>query len=102
MSIKAIGRFFKVNKPSKLEENFFSRDLPLKQLPVLKRQRENYEVIVSEFSQGNKKLINIIKQDYSQHPVMTVVYNKIKQFVNGKLIASNTERSYKQSQNWFV
>lgn len=101
MSIKAIGRCFKVNRTSKLQENFFNREIPVNQLPTIRRQGKNYEIVVSEFSQGNKKLINIIKQDDSQHPVMTVVYNKIKQFIDGKLVAANVETTYKHSQHWF-
>lgn len=100
MSIKAISNFLKFNNSSKYNSEFFDLKYPINQLSSLRRSGKQYEIVVSEFEQNNKKIINITKYDDSQHPFVTVVYNKIKQFIDGKLIAVDIKKTYNPAQHW--
>ncbi len=99
MSIKAIGNFFKSN--NNYNPAFFDLNRPVNQLSTQRRVGKQNEIVVTEFVQGNKKLVNIVKYDESQHPYMMTVYNKIKQFINGQFVASRIDKRYISSRSIF-
>lgn len=101
MSIKAIGSFFKSNNISKYDPAFFDLKRPINQISTQRRAGKQYNVVVDEFVQDNKKIIHITKYDDSQHPFMTTVCNKIKQYINGQFVASRTDVRYTPSRSIF-
>lgn len=113
MSIRAIGRFFKVSNFKKLyKTNKDTKSAILRQFYPDKFERQNgifksslqrdglkNNIFIKETKFGNKKLVRIIKYDYSQ-PQLTTIYNKDKYFIDGKVVYSIVKKDY-QSQPVF-
>ena len=93
MSIKAIGKYF--NNFFKLKESSFidlSDFYSAKNRVTLTKNYKYFSVVKDEVILGNKRIVVITKNDYSQYPVITTVLTKEKEFENGKLVKQNFKK----------
>lgn len=97
MRISALKSFFCNNKSTKnFSENFLSPD-DLKKNPittVMHRDSKFSKVIKTDTYCRNKRETTIVKYDYSNAPVTTTVFTKIKRFVDGVLVDVEKKSDY--------
>lgn len=102
MRVEALGALRNIFAPKKdmSAEKFFLSDLDRKNqvTEVMFREGNNTKVIKKDVFVGNKRQTSIIKYDFSQNPVMTTIFTKTKNFLDGSLVSSYKKTEYQYQQ----